>query len=89
MGVGGIKETHRRTGQEGDGAFYENSVHDAGTLRLAEALEVARALAHVDIRYNNIGILGVERLHRAKARNAKVSHQCHIELAGQLKCSCI
>ena len=49
-------------------------MHDAGTLRLAEALEVARAIVHVDIRYNNIGILVVERLHRAKARNEKVSH---------------
>jgi hypothetical protein len=64
--------------------FYENAVHDAGAIRLAEALEVARALVHVDIRYNNIGIHGVERLHRAKARNTQVSHLAASEQVGPL-----
>jgi hypothetical protein len=59
-------------------------VHDAGAIRLVETLEVARALVHVDIRYNNIGIHGVKRLHRAKARITQVSHVAGSEQVGPL-----
>jgi hypothetical protein len=38
--------------------FYENASTNSGAIALAAAIQVARALEHLDLRYNNIGPQG-------------------------------